>query len=207
MTSAMARSSSPDWRRFSTWRAIERGGRLGERDGSGDDGVPAFIDVDRDALVEQTLHVFAALGIGRCEAGMNRSAEDAPVLARDRRGREFALGARQAGRGIVENILVRLGARLEDLGIARQQHEIWRFRARRFDQTGPVALGQLILGQRHEPGRPADLVLSEGDRTVLVRGGDGCFAHFDSSPSGLTGGCGQDAQPGDNADLERQEGD
>ena len=73
---------------------IERERRFGQSDGSGDDRVPALIDANRDALVQQALDVFAALGISRGEPRMNRSAEDAAVCARNRRGREFALGAR-----------------------------------------------------------------------------------------------------------------
>ena len=87
---------------------------------------------------------------------MHRGAVDAAVGARGGGGREFALGARQAGLGVVEDVLVGPGAGAEDVRVARQQHEIGRLGARGIDEAGPVALGQLGLGQRLEPGQPAE---------------------------------------------------
>ncbi len=61
-------------------------------------------------------HVVDPLGVGRGEAGMHRGAVDAAVQARRGRRRQLALGARQAGLGIVEDVLVGPRARFSTSG-------------------------------------------------------------------------------------------
>ena len=66
---------------------------------------------------------------------MDRGTVDAAVQARRGGGRQFALGARQAGFRIVEDVLVGARTRLEHFRIARQKPEIRRFGARGIDEA------------------------------------------------------------------------
>src|ERR1700722_1159029 len=75
-----------DFAQASDFRRAETGWRRGQRDGGRDNGVPARVDIDRDAFVEQALHVFPPFGMGRSEARMDRGAKDAAIVARRRRG-------------------------------------------------------------------------------------------------------------------------
>ena len=83
-----------------------------QRRRGGNDRAPTLVELRPDALVEKAAHVVCAFGIGRRKSRMDRGAENAPVQARRGGGGEFALGARQAPCPIIENVLVRPGARL-----------------------------------------------------------------------------------------------
>jgi ligand-binding sensor domain-containing protein len=68
--------------------------RLPQGHGGVDDSVRSLAKIRAGSLVEQPLHVVAAIGKMRSEAGMHRGAEDAAIGARRRRRGQFALGAR-----------------------------------------------------------------------------------------------------------------
>src|SRR6478609_8216104 len=71
----------------------ERDRRRGERHRRLDHRVPARAEIGPDALVEQALHVVAALGVGAGKARMHGGAIDAAVVTRGRSRRELSLGA------------------------------------------------------------------------------------------------------------------
>ncbi len=82
----------------------------------------------------------------------------------------------RAGRPrVVEDVLVGARARAEDVGIAREQPEVWGLGARCIHQAREVALGELGFGQRLEPGQPFELRLREAGGVRVVRIAEGRF--------------------------------
>jgi hypothetical protein len=109
ITSTISASSRPTLRSSSTCCLPNAIGVEASATEGPDHGIPARAEIGAHAFIEQPLNIVAALGMDRREARVHGRAIDASVVAGCRRGREFALGPRQAVCGVVEDILVGLG--------------------------------------------------------------------------------------------------
>ena len=203
MTSAIARSSSPTSRRRVDVLRPERDRRRGQRHRGRDDGVPALAEIGGDALVEQALHVVLALRVGRGVPRVHRGAVDAAVEARRRGGGQLALGPRQAGIGVVEDVLVGPRAGLAARrGRAPAGGNTATSRARRRPGWPCGARSSPRSASGSSQGSQSSMARVKAAGTVCGGGRGPCRSCWTSRLGG-----GQDAQAGDHPDLEGQEGD